>query len=216
MSRGPKLLVAPFPAMRDLHSLEVASPARGPGQAGGGNRRYFPLLAAANIRDIIRPMPAKHPTKSVYPPLARTADDVRQWLSEQQGTRKLRSQELAQAFAVSLRQLQWWDERRVVEPAHEGHTRQYTFEDAVLIGAIANLRTREASLYEVRKILRSLARGIRNRNFRFRRFAIVTKNEVTWVDSAPEACQLLATEHRRVWLVDLDRIADRLHERFSQ
>lgn len=86
----------------------------------------------------------------------------------------------------------------------------------MLIGAIANLRTREASLYEVRKILRSLARGIRNRNFRFRRFAIVTKNEVTWVDSAPEACQLLATEHRRVWLVDLDRIADRLHERFSQ
>lgn len=44
MSRGPKLLVAPFPAMRDLHSLEVASPARGPGQAGGGNRRYFPYL----------------------------------------------------------------------------------------------------------------------------------------------------------------------------
>ena len=32
---------------------------------------------------------------------------------------------------VSQRQLQWWDERKVVSPRHEGHNRVYTTEEVV-------------------------------------------------------------------------------------
>jgi len=35
------------------------------------------------------------------------------------------SSEVAQVADVSLRQLQWWDERKVVSPRHEGHRRVY-------------------------------------------------------------------------------------------
>ena len=36
------------------------------------------------------------------------------------------SSEVAKVAKVSLRQLQWWDEKHVVSPRHEGHRRMYT------------------------------------------------------------------------------------------
>jgi DNA-binding transcriptional MerR regulator len=162
-------------------------------------------------------MPAKHST--THPFFEEEAffhQKVEQWLCRQQETRKLGSAEIARTFHVSLRQLQWWDERHVIEPAHEGHARKYSFEDAVLIGAISDLRSRNMTLGGVRRILRTLAREVRNHDFSFRRYAIVTANELTWADDPDAACRLLATEKRRVWLVDLYRVAQRIHERFTK
>ena len=41
------------------------------------------------------------------------------------------SAEIADIAGVSLRQLQWWDEQKVVSPRHEGHKRVYLAEEAV-------------------------------------------------------------------------------------
>src|ERR1019366_6294293 len=41
------------------------------------------------------------------------------------------SSEVAGVAGVSLRQLQWWDERKVVSPRHEGHRRVYLASEVV-------------------------------------------------------------------------------------
>ncbi|MDX1982251.1 MAG: MerR family transcriptional regulator, partial [Bryobacteraceae bacterium] len=59
---------------------------------------------------------------------------------------------------VSLRQLQWWDERKVVSPRHEGHKRVYSGEEVVEITVIAELRRKGFSLQKIRRVLRFLQR----------------------------------------------------------
>lgn len=70
------------------------------------------------------------------------------------------SLEVAEAANVSLRQLQWWDERKVVCPAHVGHTRQYTEQELIEVVAVAALRRRGLSLQSVRRTLRKLQREL--------------------------------------------------------
>jgi hypothetical protein len=50
------------------------------------------------------------------------------------------SADVARIASVSLRQLQWWDERKVVSPRHEGRKRTYLPQDVVEITVIAELR----------------------------------------------------------------------------
>ena len=50
------------------------------------------------------------------------------------------SSDVARAAKVSLRQLQWWDEQRVVSPGHEGHKRIYSAGEVLEITVIAELR----------------------------------------------------------------------------
>jgi DNA-binding transcriptional MerR regulator len=64
---------------------------------------------------------------------------------------------------VSLRQLQWWDERKVVSPRHEGHKRVYTPEEVVEITVIAELRRKGFSLQKIRRVLRFLQREMDRR-----------------------------------------------------
>lgn len=59
---------------------------------------------------------------------------------------------------MSLRQLQWWDERKVVSPRHEGHKRLYRLEEVVEVSVIAELRRKGFSLQKIRRVLRFLQR----------------------------------------------------------
>ena len=68
------------------------------------------------------------------------------------------SLECAQVARVSLRQLQWWDERKVVSPRHEGHRRVYSAEEVIEITVIAELRRKGFSLQKIRRVLRFLHR----------------------------------------------------------
>ena len=175
----------------------------------------FPLVWK-NICDRIRHMPAKHLGRPVPPAPPPSDDQIRQWLSDQQETRKLRTNEIARAFDISLRQLQWWDERRVIEPdSKDGHFRKYTFEAAIVIGVLADLRKRGASLQELRRVLRAIERAIRRTNFRFEEFAVVTGPRVIFEDEPRTVCRLLAREQKLTRLVDLNQIARRLYERLQ-
>lgn len=64
---------------------------------------------------------------------------------------------------MSLRQLQWWDERKVVSPRHEGHKRIYLAEEVVEITVIAELRRKGFSLQKIRRVLRFLQREMGRR-----------------------------------------------------
>lgn len=73
------------------------------------------------------------------------------------------SSEVAQVAGVSLRQLQWWDERKVVSPRHEGHRRVYGRGEVIEITVIAELRRKGFSLQKIRRVLRFLQREMGRR-----------------------------------------------------
>src|SRR5215470_4794819 len=73
------------------------------------------------------------------------------------------SSEVARICGVSLRQLQWWDERHVVSPRHDGHKRIYMPEEVVEISVIAELRRKGFSLQKIRRVLRFLQKDMGKR-----------------------------------------------------
>jgi DNA-binding transcriptional MerR regulator len=73
------------------------------------------------------------------------------------------SNEVSDVAGVSLRQLQWWDERRVVSPRHEGHRRIYYPAEVIEITVIAELRRKGFSLQKIRRVLKFLQREMGKR-----------------------------------------------------
>jgi DNA-binding transcriptional MerR regulator len=73
------------------------------------------------------------------------------------------SSDVSRIAQVSLRQLQWWDERKVVSPRHEGHKRVYHPEEVVEVTVIAELRRKGFSLQKIRRVLRFLQREMGRR-----------------------------------------------------
>jgi len=79
------------------------------------------------------------------------------------GDKAFTSTDVARIANVSLRQLQWWDERKVVSPRHEGHKRLYETEEVVEVTVIAELRRKGFSLQKIRRVLRFLQREMGRR-----------------------------------------------------
>jgi DNA-binding transcriptional MerR regulator len=73
------------------------------------------------------------------------------------------SLEVARICGVSLRQLQWWDERNVVSPRQDGHKRIYSRDEVVEISVIAELRRKGFSLQKIRRVLRFLQKDVGKR-----------------------------------------------------
>lgn len=78
-------------------------------------------------------------------------------------SRTYSSSDVSGIAQVSLRQLQWWDERKVVSPRHEGHKRVYLAEEVIEITVIAELRRKGFSLQKIRRVLRFLQREMGKR-----------------------------------------------------
>ena len=72
------------------------------------------------------------------------------------GEQSYNSSDVSRICGVSLRQLQWWDERKVVSPRQDGHKRVYMTEEVVEISVIAELRRKGFSLQKIRRVLRFL------------------------------------------------------------
>lgn len=73
------------------------------------------------------------------------------------------SNEVSEIAGVSLRQIQWWDERKVVCPRHQGHRRVYVASEVIEITVIAELRRKGFSLQKIRRVLRFMQREIGKR-----------------------------------------------------
>jgi len=73
------------------------------------------------------------------------------------------SREAAAVTGVTLRQLQWWDERRIVVPEREGRRRLYSLGNLAELAVIAELRDKGFSLQRVRKVVRALEREFQRR-----------------------------------------------------
>ena len=68
------------------------------------------------------------------------------------------SNEVVALTGITPRQLQWWDERGVVEPEREGHRRVYSMNQLTEVAVICQMRHKGFSLQGVRKVMRFLAR----------------------------------------------------------
>jgi DNA-binding transcriptional MerR regulator len=68
------------------------------------------------------------------------------------------SRDVVSLTGITARQLQWWDERRIVVPDRQGRRRLYSMEDLAEIAVICELRHRGFSLQRVRKVMRFLQR----------------------------------------------------------
>jgi DNA-binding transcriptional MerR regulator len=73
------------------------------------------------------------------------------------------SSDVARICGVTLRQLQWWDERSVVSPRQDGHRRIYLPHEVVEISVIAELRRKGFSLQKIRRVLRFLQKDMGKR-----------------------------------------------------
>src|SRR5277367_3603724 len=73
------------------------------------------------------------------------------------------SSEVSRISGVSLRQLQWWDERNVVSPRQQGHRRVYLPQEVVEVSVIAALRRKGFSLQKIRRVLRFLQKEMGKR-----------------------------------------------------
>jgi DNA-binding transcriptional MerR regulator len=73
------------------------------------------------------------------------------------------TREVIQFTGITPRQLQWWDERKIVVPARQGHRRLYSMEDLAEVAVICELRQRGFSLQRVRKVMRFLQREFSKR-----------------------------------------------------
>jgi DNA-binding transcriptional MerR regulator len=108
--------------------------------------------------------------------------------------RSFASSDVSRIAQVSLRQLQWWDERKVVSPRHEGHKRVYSPEEVIEITVIAELRRKGFSLQKIRRVLRFLQREMDRR-----------LSDVMQIDSDLH----LVTDGKSIYLEDQsDRIID--------
>src|SRR3954447_1724792 len=64
---------------------------------------------------------------------------------------------------ITARQLQWWDERKIVVPQRHGRNRAYSLDDLAEVAVICELRRKGFSLQRVRQVMRYLQRELGKR-----------------------------------------------------
>src|SRR6266478_7133891 len=127
------------------------------------------------------------------------------------------SSDVAQIAGVSLRQLQWWDERKVVSPRHEGHRRIYFAAEVIEITVIAELRRKGFSLQKIRRVLRFLQREMGRRLAEVLQAAshlhLVTDGKSIYLEDQQERIiDILKNARQPMFLVCVSDQAKRLNE----
>ena len=117
------------------------------------------------------------------------------------GDRVFFSSDVARLAEVSLRQLQWWDERKVVSPRKEGHRRIYAASQVLEILVVAALLRKGLSLQRIRRVLRLLRRELgqpRQNNWeRGSRLYVLTDGQSVRLESHPDRLLKLLTDAPR-------------------
>jgi len=132
-------------------------------------------------------------------------------------SRTYSSVEVSTLASVSLRQLQWWDERKVVSPRHEGHRRVYFPVEVIEITVIAELRRKGFSLQKIRRVLRFLQKEMGKRLSDLTQAAsdlhLVTDGKAIYLEDKHERIiDLLKNAHQPMFLVCVSDQARRLDE----
>lgn len=124
------------------------------------------------------------------------------------------SADVMQLAGITLRQLQWWDERKIVTPRKQGHRRQYSFRQVLEILIAGELRHKGLSLQKVRRILRQLRRQlsrVEDSRWEHPSWFLLTDGQAVHLEQLPErTIHLLAEAHKPMYLVMLNELLDRV------
>lgn len=93
------------------------------------------------------------------------------------------SGEVSALAYVSLRQLQWWDEKEVVIPRQSGHRRLYSPRDVIEIQIISALRSRGISLQGICRILRKIRVGLTEKLSKSPLFLITDGRKMVYLET---------------------------------
>lgn len=127
--------------------------------------------------------------------------------------REYTSAEIAKMLPVTLRQLQWWDETKVLRPLRNGRCRIYSHLDLQIIRVIATMRHLGIRLELVRASVPKIRRLLSGESASRFLVGIEGSREVTFypVRSSAEVVRILLLAQRtgkRYFLVPLGRVAD--------
>jgi len=133
------------------------------------------------------------------------------------GEQGYNSSDVSRICGVSLRQLQWWDERNVVSPRQDGHKRVYMTEEVVEISVIAELRRKGFSLQKIRRVLRFLQKDMGKRLSdalsSSSEVHLLTDGKSIYLEEAPHRIiDLLKNARQPMFLVSVSDQARRLTE----
>jgi len=129
---------------------------------------------------------------------------------------RLTSNEVAALTGVSLRQLQWWDERRLVVPERQGHRRLYSGDDLAEVAVIAELRRKGFSLQRMRKVIRFIRQELGKRLVETvsagSEYHLLTDGKHIYVkDSAQQVIDILKNARQPMFAVCLSDAVRRVH-----
>jgi DNA-binding transcriptional MerR regulator len=134
--------------------------------------------------------------------------------SSELGERVFLSADVMQLAGITLRQLQWWDERKIVIPRKQGHRRIYGFRQVLEILIAGELRHKGLSLQKVRRILRQFRRQfsrIEESRAKHPSWFLLTDGQTVHLERQPErVIHLLAEAHKPMYLVLLNELIERL------
>ncbi len=123
------------------------------------------------------------------------------------------SGEASRIAEVTLRQLQWWDERGAISPRQENKRRLYRPVEVLEIMIVAALRRKGVSLQKVRRVLRGLRRELARLPglFDTPRLWLLTDGQSAFIEERPERIIERLTEARRpMYLLSLSEFAARI------
>lgn len=131
------------------------------------------------------------------------------------------SADAARIARVTLRQLQWWDERKLISPRRRDHRRVYLPIEVIEIMVVAELRGKGFSLQKIRRILRLLRRDLGRRLRKSLRsksplYLVTGGKSVHFENASEQVVNLLKKARRPMSLVCLSDLAAQLaHEKVS-
>jgi len=125
------------------------------------------------------------------------------------------SSDVSQMAGVTLRQLQWWDERKLVTPLKKDHRRLYSPRQVLEILTAGELRRKGLSLQKIRRVLRLLRRELSQRlgeDLEYaQRLFVLTDGRLLFLEEQPERILArLAEAHNAMCLVCLSDLIHRI------
>jgi DNA-binding transcriptional MerR regulator len=126
------------------------------------------------------------------------------------------SRDVSRIAQISLRQLQWWDERKLISPRQEGHKRVYLPEQVIQSMVVAELRRKRLTLQKIRRVMRFLRREMSPRLQKHMSspasgLYLLTDGKSTHLESAPQrVIDLLKNARQAMWLIPVSDLVKRL------
>jgi DNA-binding transcriptional MerR regulator len=130
------------------------------------------------------------------------------------------SSEVSELAGITLRQLQWWDERKIISPRKRGHRRLYSLPQVLEILTAGELRHKGLSLQKVRRIVRLLRRrleALEDEPERRQGWFVLTDGQSVHVEhQAERVIRAMAEARKAMYLVSLREPMERLAAGFAR